>query len=233
LAELPTCSPQGSPVNADPPPGITTVFVDEHLIALDKPAGLLAVPGRGADKADCLSARVQVDYPDALIVHRLDQATSGLLLMPRSLAMQRSLSRAFEQRKVHKHYIAVAAGRLGSAPGDAGEIDLPLMADWPRRPKQKVDHPSGKPALTRWRVLAHEDIAGIPVTRLELLPVTGRTHQLRVHLAAIGHPLLGDALYAPPEVCGASPRLLLHAEQLRLSHPASGVDLELKAPAPF
>ena len=220
-------------MSAEPPSGVTSVFVDEHLIALDKPAGLLAVPGRGADKADCLSTRVQASYPEALIVHRLDQATSGLLLMARNLAMQRALGRAFEQREVHKRYIAVAAGRLGLGPGDAGEIDLPLIADWPRRPLQKVDQAAGKPALTRWQVLAHDHAGGLAVTRLALSPVTGRTHQLRVHMAAIGHPLLGDALYAPPEVCGAAPRLLLHAERLMLLHPASGAELDLLVPAPF
>ena len=150
-------------MSAEPPSGVTSVFVDEHLIALDKPAGLLAVPGRGADKADCLSTRVQASYPEALIVHRLDQATSGLLLMARNLAMQRALGRAFEQREVHKRYIAVAAGRLGLGPGDAGEIDLPLIADWPRRPLQKVDQAAGKPALTRWQVLAHDHAGGLAV----------------------------------------------------------------------
>ncbi len=227
-----------SPRHADaandrPHPGFVAVHIDEHLLTLDKPAGLLAVPGRGADKADCLSTRVQASYPEALIVHRLDQATSGLLLMARGLAMQRALSRAFERREVNKSYIAVAAGRLGTAPGDSGEIDLPLIADWPRRPLQKVDHNEGKPALTRWRVLAYHSIAGQVATRLQLLPVTGRTHQLRVHLAAIGHPLLGDALYAPPEVCGTAPRLLLHAERLTLVHPASGAEMDLRVPAPF
>lgn len=216
-----------------PSPGVAAVYLDEHLIALDKPAGLLAVPGRGADKADCLSARVQASHPDALVVHRLDQATSGLLLMARGLAVQRALSRAFEQREVHKCYIAVAAGQLGTRPGDTGEIDLPLIADWPRRPLQKVDHGAGKPALTRWQVLRHEAVAGLATTRLELLPLTGRTHQLRVQLAAIGHPLLGDALYAPAEACSAAPRLLLHAERLTLVHPATGRELDLRVPAPF
>ncbi len=214
-------------------PSFAAVAIDDHLIALDKPAGLLAVPGRGVDKADCVSSRVQASYPEALIVHRLDQATSGLLLMARGLAMQRALSRAFEQREVNKCYVAVAAGHLGKAPGDSGVIELPLVADWPRRPLQKVDHNTGKPALTHWRVLGYDGVAGRVATRLELMPVTGRTHQLRVHLAAIGHPLLGDALYAPPEVCGAAPRLLLHAERLTLVHPVSGAALDLRVPAPF
>ncbi|MEY2687954.1 MAG: hypothetical protein RL375_2152 [Pseudomonadota bacterium] len=220
-------------LDGDQPTDLTIVHLDEHLIALDKPAGLLAVPGRGADKTDCLSARVQARYADALIVHRLDQATSGLLLMARGVTMQRSLGRRFELREVDKCYVAVAAGQLGTGPGDEGRIDLPLVADWPRRPRQKVDHEAGKPALTHWRVLAHQVMAGRVVTRLQLRPVTGRTHQLRVHLEAIGHPLLGDALYAPPEVCDAVPRLLLHAEQLRLAHPATGATLDLRTATPF
>ncbi|MFM2065797.1 MAG: hypothetical protein RLZZ584_706 [Pseudomonadota bacterium] len=224
-------------------PALPLIHADAHLLVLDKPAGLLAVPGRGADKADCLASRVQAAHPDALVVHRLDQATSGLLLFARGLEMQRRLSRAFELRQVHKRYIAVAAGRLGDEAGASGSIALPLIADWPRRPLQKVDLLHGKPALTHWRVLAHELRAGPDgaaaqgdarwVTRLELCPVTGRSHQLRLHLAAIGHPLLGDALYAPADIAAAAPRLLLHAEQLTLQHPGSGADLHLHAPVPF
>jgi tRNA pseudouridine32 synthase/23S rRNA pseudouridine746 synthase len=216
------------------PDGLRLLHADDSLLALDKPAGLLAVPGRGADKADCLARRVQALYPDALVVHRLDQATSGLMLFARGLAMQRRLSRAFEQREIHKRYLGVAASRLGTAAGDGGRIDLPLMPDWPNRPLQKVDHEHGRPALTHWQVLAHGSATnGLPVTRLALHPVTGRSHQLRLHLAAIGHPLLGDALYAPPDVQAAAPRLLLHAEHLALAHPASGAPLVLQADAPF
>jgi tRNA pseudouridine32 synthase/23S rRNA pseudouridine746 synthase len=204
------------------------VYVDEHLLVLDKPAGLLAVPGRGDDKQDCLSARAQALWPDARVVHRLDMATSGLFLMARGLPMQRALSRAFAEREVDKRYEAVVAGSLGPA-GTEGVIDLPLAADWPNRPMQKVDFEHGRPSTTRWRVLAREG----DTSRLALEPVTGRSHQLRVHLLAIGHPILGDALYAPPEVRARATRLLLHACVLRLAHPASGEPLSFESPAPF
>jgi tRNA pseudouridine32 synthase / 23S rRNA pseudouridine746 synthase len=204
------------------------VYVDDQLLVLDKPAGLLAVPGRGQDKQDCLSARAQRLWPDALVVHRLDMATSGLFLMGRGLPMQRVLSRAFGERRVHKRYQAVVAGRLADT-GAEGVIELPLAADWPHRPLQKVDHASGRPSTTRWRVL---EAAG-DRTRLELEPVTGRTHQLRVHLLAIGHPIVGDALYAPAALRTATPRLLLHATALGLAHPASGEPLAFDSVAPF
>ncbi|HEY8049816.1 MAG TPA: RluA family pseudouridine synthase, partial [Ramlibacter sp.] len=190
------------------------LFADEHLIACDKPAGLLSVPGRGADKQDCLAARVQRVHPDALVVHRLDMATSGLFLMARGPGMQRRMGIAFESREVRKTYVAVVAGIVA---GDAGTIDLPLAADWPNRPRQKVDEPHGKPSRTDWRVLARDLSADR--TRVELEPVTGRTHQLRVHLAAIGHPILGDALYAPARMQELAPRLMLHAMRLEFAHP--------------
>ncbi|MDE2606648.1 MAG: RNA pseudouridine synthase [Burkholderiales bacterium] len=203
-------------------------FVDEHLLVLDKPAGLLAVPGRGADKQDCLAARAQALWPDALVVHRLDMATSGLFLMGRGIHMQRVLSRMFAERQVDKRYEAVVAGDLGPL-GTRGEIDLPLAADWPNRPRQQVDPVHGRPSLTRWEVLARQD----GTTRLALEPVTGRSHQLRVHLLAIGHPILGDALYAPPGVLARAPRLLLHACALRLSHPVTGEALIFESRVPF
>jgi tRNA pseudouridine32 synthase/23S rRNA pseudouridine746 synthase len=206
------------------------VYVDEHLVVLDKPAGLLAVPGRGEDKQDCLSTRAQRLWPDALVVHRLDMATSGLFLMGRGVAMQRRLSRAFAERAVDKRYEAVAAGRMG-APGDTGEIALPLAADWPRRPLQKVDPEHGRPSFTRWRVLAHD--AERDATRVALEPLTGRSHQLRVHLLAAGHPILGDTLYAPPDVQSRSGRLLLHACALAFAHPASGERLAFESAPPF
>lgn len=202
------------------------VHADAALVAADKPAGLLAVPGRGADKADCLWARVRRDYADTLVVHRLDMATSGLMLFARGAVAQRELSRAFAARAVHKAYVAVVAGEVVD---DAGEIDLPLAADWPRRPRQVVDAQRGKPSLTRFRVLAR----GRGTTRLALEPVTGRSHQLRVHLLAIGHPIVGDALYAPPRVAALSPRLLLHAARLVVPHPAGGEALQLAAAPPF
>ena len=202
------------------------LFVDEYLLVLDKPAGLLAVPGRGPDKQDCLSARAQRMWPDALVVHRLDMATSGLFVMGRGAEMQRRLSAAFAQREVDKRYVAVVAGDL---PQESGTIELPLAADWPNRPLQKVDFALGRPSVTRWRVLARSQ----GTTRLELEPLTGRSHQLRVHLKAIGHPILGDALYAPPEVRDLAPRLLLHASRLAFAHPASGDALEFESRVPF
>ncbi len=204
------------------------VYVDEHLVVLDKPAGLLAVPGRGEDKQDCLSARAQALWPDALVVHRLDMATSGLFLMGRGIHMQRVLGRAFAERAVDKRYEAVVAGAMGEA-GTAGVIDLPLAADWPNRPLQKVDPVHGRPGTTRWEVLALQG----DTTRLALEPVTGRTHQLRVHLQAIGHPILGDPLYAPPPWRQRAPRLLLHACALQLAHPASGEPLSFASTVPF
>ncbi|TXT23237.1 MAG: hypothetical protein FD134_2263 [Gallionellaceae bacterium] len=182
-----------------------------------------SVPGRGADKQDCLASRVQIEFPDALVVHRLDMGTSGLIVFGRGAVMQRQLSRLFRERRVAKRYVAVVEGK----PEATGEINLPLAADWPNRPKQKVDASSGKPSLTRYRLLAHDTATN--TSRLELEPVTGRTHQLRVHLAAIGHPILGDALYGQ----GAAERLLLHACRLSFAHPLSGEVLELFCVPPF
>ncbi len=201
---------------------MTPLHLDDDLIAVDKPAGLLAVPGRS--EPDCLAARVMACWPDARIVHRLDMATSGLMLFARGAAAQRRLGDAFASRQVRKRYVALVHGRLA---GDAGEIDLPLAADWPNRPRQQVDRSHGKPSLTRWRVLARDDAAH--TTRIELAPVTGRSHQLRVHLQAVGHPIVGDTLYGGP----AGARLMLHAAHLALAHPASGRPLELDCPLPF
>ena len=207
---------------------------DPHLLVVEKPAGLLSVPGRGEDKQDCLSARLQAAYPDALVVHRLDMATSGLVVFARSPAVQRMLGDAFAARAVHKEYEAVVDGLPDSTAPDADgwhTIDLPLGADWPRRPMQKVDADAGKPSTTRWQLLAHDPQAG--TARLRLCPVTGRTHQLRVHLQAIGHPILGDALYAPVAVQAAAPRLLLHATRLALVHPVTGGALQFCSTVPF
>ena len=183
------------------------LHADDRLVVIDKPAGLLSVPGR--TEPDCASARVQALYADALIVHRLDQATSGLLLFARGLDAQRNLSADFANRRIDKLYVAVVAGHLEGE----GLIDLPIGADWPNRPRRQVDPEHGKPSQTRWRVLAHEGAH----SRVALEPLTGRTHQLRVHLAAIGHAILGDALYAEPDLAAASPRLLLHASELRVA----------------
>lgn len=200
----------------------TLLHVDEACIVADKPVGLLAVPGR--TESDSLAARVQALHPDARVVHRLDQATSGLMLFARGAVAQRVLGMAFEARRVHKRYVAVVEG-LPAA--DAGEIDAPLAADWPRRPRQRVDAVGGKPSLTRWRVLRRDADSAW----LELEPLSGRTHQLRVHLAHLGHPIRGDRLYAPPP--WRAERLLLHASELAFEHPLTGQRLLLRSAPPF
>lgn len=208
------------------------LYADDNLLILEKPSGLLAVPGRGPDKQDCLSARVQASYPDALVVHRIDMATSGLMAMARGAAAQRALSLAFAGRAVFKRYEAVVHGVLNT-PADSEDgwssIDLPLLLDWPNRPLQKVDSVHGKPSLTRWRVRHYESNS----TRVELEPVTGRSHQLRVHLSALGHPILGDPLYAHEEAKVRASRLLLHAKSLGLPHPLSGEPLCFESAVPF
>lgn len=206
--------------------GLTLLYCDDTLLAVDKPAGLLAVPGRGPGKGDCVAARVQATWPDALVVHRLDEATSGVMLFGRGAAAQRALSMAFAERRVEKRYEAVVRGLPGD---DAGRIELPLAADWPRRPRQKVDVEHGKPSRTDWAVLSRDTRRHR--TRLALKPVTGRSHQLRVHLWSQGHPIVGDALYG--DGSDAEPRLLLHACELRLAHPVSGLALTLASPVPF
>ncbi|QJD31377.1 RNA pseudouridine synthase [Methylococcus geothermalis] len=208
------------------------VHADAALLVLSKPSGLLSVPGRGPDKQDCLSGRARARFPDALVVHRLDMATSGLMAMARGPAAQRILSQAFACREVVKRYEAVVHGVLGTPPeaeNGWSRIDLPLVVDWPHRPLQKIDPLYGKPSLTRWRILGHETDA----TRVELEPVTGRSHQLRVHLAALGHPILGDPLYGHEAAKSRAGRLLLHAKTLGLAHPVSGEWLEFESPVPF
>lgn len=199
------------------------IYQDDTLLVVNKPAGLLAVPGRGEDKQDCLSARLQQCFPDVLVVHRLDMATSGLMLFARSAGMQRKLSLLFQKREVSKRYVAVVFGRMVQ---EVGDIDLPIAADWPNRPLRKIDAEQGKPSLTRYRVLGH----AADTSRVELEPVTGRTHQLRVHMAAIGHPILGDALYGE---AASAPRLLLHASSLSFAHPLSGESLNFNSPPPY
>lgn len=212
-----------------PPPdtGLSLLFVDAFLIVVDKPAGLLSVPGRGAGKDDCLASRLQKDFPDALMVHRLDMSTSGLLVVARGEEMHRQLSRLFRERLVEKRYFAVVDGLLAEA---SGEIDLPLICDWPNRPRQKIDFEIGKRSLTNFRLL-HRDIEN-DATHVELAPVTGRTHQLRVHMAALGHPILGDELYGGPAEHKAE-RLLLHAMDLAFIHPLTAASLSFHCPAPF
>ena len=212
-----------------PVPGaLAVVHDDAACVVVVKPGGLLSVPGRGEHGHDCLAARVQALFSDALVVHRLDMSTSGLMLFARCALAQRNLSIAFAAREVNKRYVAVADGLVEQ---DSGEIDLPLMADWPNRPKQKWDREQGKPSLTRYRVLVRDEAAR--TTRLELEPVTGRAHQLRLHLLSLGHPILGDALYAPPQVQARASRLLLHASALRFAHPVSGAPMAFESAAPF
>jgi tRNA pseudouridine32 synthase/23S rRNA pseudouridine746 synthase len=210
------------------PDGIGLVHVDDTLLVVDKPAGMLSVPGRGEGVTDNLVTRVTAVFADALVVHRLDQATSGLMLFARGSAMQRALSLLFERRHVHKRYEAIVAGTPDAA---EGEVDMPMRLDWPHRPRQVTDVFAGRPALTRWRALgpvARDDGAA---TRMALFPLTGRSHQLRVHMAFIGHPILGDDLYAP--LPPRASRLLLHACELGFVHPLSGAECRFASAAPF
>ncbi len=207
-------------------PDVQLLHVDDSLVVVDKPAGLLSVPGRGEAGRDNLATRVQAHFADALVVHRLDQATSGLMLFARGASAQRCLSEAFANRQVDKQYVAVVEGQ---PVGDSGSIDAPLAADWPNRPRQVVDLVHGRACLTHWQVLSREEPAG--AARLLLRPVTGRSHQLRVHLLHLGHPIRGDSLYAPAPVQGE--RLLLHASLLQLGHPLQGQRCEFKSPVPF
>ena len=216
----------------DPPPltALPVVYLDELMLVLDKPAGLLTVPGRGEAKQDCLSKRAQDVYPEALIVHRLDRDTSGLVVMARGIVAQRALNLSFEKRLVAKCYEAMVVGTL-PVRQDWQDIDLPLLVDWPNRPKRTVNFEAGQRALTRWRCVSAD--ATRNCSRVELEPVTGRTHQLRVHMQALGHPMLGDTLYATPEALAMSDRLQLHARSLSIPHPGTGKLLEFNASVPF
>lgn len=212
--------------NYDPPQGeIPVLHADHEILVVDKPAGLLSVPGKGPELADCLIARLEAAFPQVLLVHRLDRDTSGVMVFALTPHAQRHLGLQFEKRQVKKTYIARVAGRVAEK---TGRVDLPLSVDWPNRPRQKVDHASGKPAETGWRVMK----AGAGESRLRLYPKTGRSHQLRVHMLALGHPILGDPLYAP-ETAGPYPRMMLHAEELRLRHPDGGAGMRFRATAPF
>ena len=211
----------------DPPEGALAVLhADADLVFVDKPSGLLSVPGKPADHWDCLEHRVRQAFPDALLIHRLDLETSGVMVFALNPRAQKIINGQFERRLVKKTYLARVAGQVAD---DEGEIDMPLIADWPRRPMQKVCFETGKPSRTRWRVLERDADA----TRLELTPETGRSHQLRVHLKEIGHPILGDPFYAPEDVYRAVPRLQLHASHLAVRHPSGGEWLGVNAPCPF
>ncbi len=205
------------------------IYKDAYLIAVNKPFNMLSVPGRGADKQDCVVSRLGRDYPEIRVVHRLDCHTSGIMLLARGPDMQRHLSRLFHDREVEKGYIAIVEGTV---PETDGRIDIPLRGDPDNRPAQVIDYDKGKPAQTHWRLLRKvEDVAGLPATRLELRPVTGRTHQLRLHCMAMGHPIVGDRLYNPASRGVA--RMMLHAEKLAFVHPVTREPLCLVAEAEF
>ena len=202
------------------------VYQDDCLLVLDKPSGLLAVPGRGPELQDCLSARVQAALPAALVVHRLDRDTSGLMVMALDPNSQRELSRQFAARTVEKRYTAVVFGRPAMA---EGTLDLPMRKDFDRPPRHCIDMLAGRPAKTSWRVIESDQDR----SRLDVRPLTGRSHQIRLHLATIGHPILGDNLYAHSVALAMAPRLLLHAAQLSLMHPVNGNRLTWVARCPF
>lgn len=201
---------------------LALAYIDDHLIVADKPCGMLSVPGRAPENQDCVVTRLQALYPDALTVHRLDMVTSGLLLHGRGKEVQVALSKLFESRQVHKRYVALVEGELSQP---SGEIELPLRCDWDNRPRQMVDWQLGKPAHTRWQLVGHEN----GNSRVLLEPVTGRSHQLRLHLASIGHPIIGDQMYG----ARPAPRVCLHASELGFAHPVSGQALLLHSPVPF
>lgn len=207
-------------------PYLSIVYQDDDLLIVNKPSGLLTVPGKDPKHADCLIARVNRVFPTAKIVHRLDMATSGIICLAMHKETHRNLSMQFQDRKTAKRYIARVFGKLEQP---TGSVDLPLICDWPNRPKQMVDHDNGKPSLTHFKVLEHEDNA----TRVELTPITGRSHQLRVHMLSLGHPILGDRLYAHPAALAMAPRLQLHAEMLSLAHPVSGKEMVFEATPEF
>jgi tRNA pseudouridine32 synthase/23S rRNA pseudouridine746 synthase len=202
-------------------PRLTLLHVDEALIVAEKPAGLLSVPGRR--EPDCLEARVREVHPEALTVHRLDMATSGVMLFARTKTALAHLGKQFERRMTSKLYIAWVEGRVGA---DRGTVDAPMRCDWPSRPLQMICEEHGRPAVTHWQVLAREEAR----TRLALTPVTGRSHQLRVHMASTGHPILGDEWYGD---ASSATRLLLHAQELRLRHPSGGSEAAFRSEAPF
>jgi tRNA pseudouridine32 synthase/23S rRNA pseudouridine746 synthase len=203
---------------------LDVIHEDAELLIVNKPAGLLSVPGKGPELADCLIARVQTAFPTALLVHRLDRDTSGVMVFALTKPAQRHLGLQFEKRHMKKTYIALVHGEVAEK---TGVIDLPLIVDWPNRPLQHVNHETGKPALTEWRRGAIKDGS----TRMRLFPKTGRSHQLRVHMKEIGHPILGDPFYS--ENSEAYPRMMLHAQSLKLRHPEGGRGIEFKAKTPF
>ncbi len=210
---------------APPDSPLDIIHEDAQIIVVNKPAGLLSVPGKGDHLADCLLARIQASFPQALLVHRLDRDTSGVMVFAQTPHAQRHLGLQFEKRQVKKTYTARLWGRLEPK---TGTVDLPLIVDWPNRPKQMVCHETGRPAVTDWRVKRYEG----DTTRVRFLPRTGRSHQLRVHALALGHPILGDPFYAEGPARDF-PRLMLHSEELRLKNPEGGISQTFRVPAPF
>ena len=214
-----------SDVYAPPQDPLRILHHDQHVLLIDKPSGLLTVPGKGEELRDCLITRAQAVFPDALLVHRLDRDTSGVVVFALTRAAQRNLNLQFEERRTRKVYLARLWGRLAEK---AGMVDLPITVDWPNRPLQHVNHETGRPAQTEWRVVKYEE----HTTRVRLMPLTGRSHQLRVHMQAIGHPILGDPFYATGPA-RAFPRLMLHAETLRFNDPGTGKGVSFSARCPF
>ncbi|MEE2681691.1 MAG: RluA family pseudouridine synthase [Planctomycetota bacterium] len=204
------------------------IYQDDLIVAFDKPSGLLSVPGIGPEKADCLVSRAQTVIPEARIVHRLDRDTSGVIVLARDADTHRELSRQFHDRETRKTYFAIVSGPVL---GEDGIIEAPLRKDLEHPPRHLVDHVQGKPARTDWMVDQRADAPARTMLRFE--PLTGRTHQLRIHACVLGHPILGDDLYAPPEVVELSDRLMLHAAELVITHPGTGQRLKLSAPTPF
>lgn len=211
---------------APPDDPVQVIFHDHQVVLVNKPAGLLSVPGKGDQLSDCMITRLQRIFPDALLVHRLDLDTSGVMVFALTRHAQRFLSMEFEQRRTKKVYVARLWGHLHPK---EGLVDLPLGVDWPNRPRQHVDHEAGRPARTGWRVVRHDPDG---TTRVRLFPVTGRSHQLRVHMQSLGNPILGDPLYAEG-AARAFPRLMLHAESLRFRHPDGGITATHSARCPF
>lgn len=205
------------------------LYSDKHLIVVNKPSGLLSVPGRGPDKKDCVVARLQAKFPTVRVVHRLDCATSGLMVLALGQDSHRELSRQFHDREVGKEYRAHVVGHCTS---EQGEVDQPLITDWPNRPRQKIC-PEGKSALTKFKCLGHDYLQDLPITKMSLKPVTGRSHQLRVHMQHLGHPILGDQLYATGPALEASNRLLLHARTLTFNHPVSKEPMQFECHESF
>lgn len=204
------------------------VWADEHVIVVNKPANLLTTPGRGPDKQDCLYHRLLPQYPNARVVHRLDMATSGLVMFALSHSAQVALGRLFELRQITKTYEALVSGRLAKR---EGEVDAPLICDWPKRPLQKVCTETGKPAQTRYTRLDYDGLKD--VSRVALQPLTGRSHQLRVHMLSLGHPIVGDVFYHPDYQGLEHARLHLHARELSFTHPITEKTVFVSAATPF